>query len=328
MKAIIPAAGIGTRLRPHTHSRPKAMLEVAGKPIIGHIIDTVLQSDPEEIFIIVGYKKEVLTEWVSKTYPDQKITYIEQEKMLGLGHAVLMAEKHISGDDALFILLGDTLVDIDSRAFTSSRVSSLGVKTVDDPRRFGVVELKNDRILKLIEKPQNPPTNLALIGVYFIKSSKRLFDAIHYIIDNNITTKGEYQITDALNRCVELGEEMTVHKVDNWFDCGTYETLLETNKFLLSKTCRTESRLLGDSVIIEPVIIGKNVTIKHSVVGPFCSIADDCVLENTIVSNSILYEKATLKNASLVDSILGENTVFAKKSDHVNIGAHSEITYN
>ncbi len=327
MKVIIPAAGIGTRLRPHTHTRPKAMLEVAGKPIIGHIIDTVLTSAPEEIFIIVGYKKEVLIEWVKKSYPGVHITFIEQKEMLGLGHAVLMAEKYISVDTELFILLGDTLVDIDARAFTSQPTSSLGVKSVDDPRRFGVVEMKGEFITRLIEKPQNPPTDLALIGVYYIKSCARLFEAIHYIIDNNITTKGEYQITDALNRCVEIGEKMTVHKVENWFDCGTFETLLATNRFLLSTQGEKGVHIIGDSLVIEPVVMGKNISLSRSVVGPYVGVADNVTITGTVISNSIIYEHALVRDSVAEDCIIGEYAVVSGVKKNINIGAHSEYTH-
>lgn len=327
MKVIIPAAGIGTRLRPHTHTRPKAMLEVAGKPIIGHIMDTVLKSNPDEVFIIVGYKKEVLMEWVRANYPSVKVTFIEQEKMLGLGHAVLMAEKLITEDTELFILLGDTLVDIDAHAFTSQPTSSLGVKVVDDPRRFGVVEMQGDYITRLIEKPQNPPTNLALIGVYFIKSSTRLFEAIHYIIDKNITTKGEYQITDALNRCVETGEKMTVHKVENWFDCGTFETLLATNAFLLEKNGAKGVHLVGDSLIIEPVVMGDNVSLSRSVIGPHVGIANDAVIADCVLSNSIVYEHASLQNTVAEGCIIGENASVKGIKKNINIGAHSDYAF-
>lgn len=327
MKVIIPAAGIGTRLRPHTHTRPKAMLEVGGKPIIGHIIDTVLKSKPDEIIIIVGYKKEVLIDWVRTHYSSVTITFIEQEKMLGLGHAVLMAEQFVTSDTDLFILLGDTLVDIDAAAFTSQPTSSLGVKSVDDPRRFGVVEMNGDYITRLIEKPQNPPTNLALIGVYYIKSSTRLFDAIRYIIDNNITTKGEYQITDALNRCVETGEKMTVYKVENWFDCGTFETLLATNAYLLGKEGRSGVHIIGDSLIIEPVVMGEKVTISRSIIGPNVGIADEVSITDSVASNSIVYEHAVLRNSVVESSIIGEHASVQGIKKHINIGAHSEYTY-
>src|SRR6056297_349725 len=165
MKVIIPAAGIGTRLRPHTYNRPKAMVEVAGKPILSHIIDRVKKIDPEEIVIIVGYQKNMLKKWIKNKYPDLNISFITQKEMLGLGHAIYMAKDHITDDKDLLIILGDTIVDIDLKNLSNTKYSKIVTKQVNNPKRFGIAELDTKGfITSLVEKPDNPATNKALIG--------------------------------------------------------------------------------------------------------------------------------------------------------------------
>ena len=326
MKVIIPAAGIGTRLRPHTYKFPKAMLEVAGMPIIGHIIENVKKFSPDEIIIIVGYKKELLIEWVSENYSDENIKFVEQKEMKGLGHAVYMAKNLVDNDDELFIILGDTIVDIDTKKFVSSDYSTLAVKHVDNPKRFGIAETKDGFIVNLVEKPDKPKSNLALLGVYYIKDAKLLFDAIEYIMDNNITTKNEYQITDALNYMIQNGYKMAVSTVEHWFDCGTYETLLETNKFLLEKS-GGNARSTNGNVIIPPVYIGKNCNIQDSIIGPYVSIGDDVTLIGISVTNSIIYKKAKIEYIHLKDSIVGTNATVKGHIKKINIGSNTDVEF-
>ena len=230
MKAIIPVAGVGTRLRPHTYTLPKVLLNVAGKPILGHILDALQQHNIDEATIIVGYMGDLVEDYVRRNY-SMNVTFIYQEERLGLGHSIWIAREHITDNEPLLIILGDTIFDVDLSLATNSRFSTLGVKSVDDPRRFGVVELEKGFISRLIEKPENPTTNLALVGLYFINNPTLLVDSLQTLIDNNIRTRDEYQLTDALQMMIDKGEKFTTFPVEGWYDCGKPETLLSTNLY-------------------------------------------------------------------------------------------------
>ena len=195
MKAIIPVAGVGSRLRPHTFSHPKVLLNVAGKPIIGHIMDKLIAAGIDEAIVIVGYLGDMVEEWLTKNY-SIKFTFVTQTELLGLAHAIWMCKPYVIENEPLFIILGDTMFDVDLDPVLKSPFSTLGVKVVDDPRRFGVAITDGEKILKLVEKPDTPVSNLAIVGLYFLLKAGPLFASINYLIDNDIKTKGEYQLTN------------------------------------------------------------------------------------------------------------------------------------
>ncbi|HLP29451.1 MAG TPA: nucleotidyltransferase family protein, partial [Candidatus Didemnitutus sp.] len=225
MHAIIPVAGIGTRLRPFTHSLPKVLVNVAGKPILGHILDTLVAQGVTSATIITGYKGELVEEYVRSTY-ELNVTFVVQEEMLGLGHAIWVARESLK-EEPVLIILGDTVFDVDLSVLATSQFSSLGVKYVDDPRRFGVVIEEGGFVHRLVEKPETPVSNLAIVGLYFIRRPEALRTALTSLIDNDLRTKGEYQLTDALQLMVDAGEKFTTFSVDGWYDCGKPETLLQ-----------------------------------------------------------------------------------------------------
>ena len=326
MKIIIPAAGAGTRLRPHTHLLPKAMLQVAGRPIIGHIIDTVTRDlEASEIIIIVGYKKEPLMAWVHRSYPDLPVRFVEQKEMLGLGHAVFTAAPYVNDDDELFIILGDTIVDMDLPAMVSQGCSTLGTREVEDPRRFGVAEVREGVISRLVEKPDIPPSRLALMGVYYIREAKILFDSIKVIMDRGIKTKNEYQITDALNHMISGGVTMRTFNVDNWFDCGTIETLLETNRFLLKKQKLPEKEAGTGSVLIPPVFIGEGAVVEDSVIGPDVSVGARVTIKDSIIRDSIIYDGADIRSVVAEKSLFGTNCKVRGIFSRMNTGPDTQL---
>ncbi|HDS03176.1 MAG TPA: nucleotidyl transferase [Firmicutes bacterium] len=326
MKVIIPAAGIGKRLRPHTHVIPKAMLQVAGRPIIGHIIDRVIRDLKfDEIVIIVGYKKEILTAWVKEAYPGIPLRFVEQKEMLGLGHAVLKARSSDEEARDLFIILGDTIVDMDVPAMVKQGCSSLGVRHVEDPRRFGVVELKGEMISSLVEKPEIPPSNLALMGVYYIREGEALFDALQYLVDENIKTKNEYQITDALNHMLQQGVKMKPFHVDNWFDCGTLETLLATNRFLLEQRPCQRKQKYPDTVFVEPVFVGEGSVIRGAVLGPYVSVGCNVTIQNAVIRDAIIYDEAYVENVAAQQSIIGTKSCLKGELSRYNTGPDTQI---
>ncbi len=326
MRAIIPVAGIGTRLRPHTFTTPKVLLNVAGKPILAHIIESLINIGINKATIITGYMGDRVMDFVYKKYPGLDVRFVHQEETLGLGHAIWTARKSFS-NEPLLIILGDTIFDVDLSFVYNHHCNSLGVKEVSDPRRFGVV-IKNSegKIEKLIEKPEQPISNSAIVGIYYIQNSDSLNQALDLLIDNNIRTRGEFQLTDALQIMIENGEYFDTFDVEGWYDCGKPETLLSTNQFLLNKI-NTQVTLDG-SVIIPPSYISGKAKVENSIVGPYASIADEAVVKDTIIKNSIVSYSAQVYNSLLDESIIGNDAYVNGLFQKLNVGDSSTLDYS
>jgi glucose-1-phosphate thymidylyltransferase len=322
MKAIIPVAGVGTRLRPHTFSHPKVLLNVAGKPIIGHIMDKLIASGIDEAIVIVGYLGEMVEEWLVKHY-SIKFTFVTQTELLGLAHAIWMCKPFIVENEPLFIILGDTIFDVDLESVLKSPVSTLGVKEVDDPRRFGVAVTDEGKILKLVEKPDTPISNLAIVGLYFLQRAGTLFASIDYLIGHEIKTKGEYQLTDALQFMIEGGETFTTFPVFGWYDCGKSDTLLSTNEILLKKS--EPAKTYPGCIINDPVFIAESATLENAIIGPYTTIGEQAVITNAIIRDSIIGNEARVGHIMLKHSIVGNNTLITGSAKEINIGDYSEI---
>ena len=322
MHAIIPVAGIGTRLRPFTHSLPKVLVNVAGKPILGHILDTLVAQGVTSATIITGYKGELVEEYVRSTY-ELNVTFVVQEEMLGLGHAIWVARESLH-EEPVLIILGDTVFDVDLSVLATSQFSSLGVKYVDDPRRFGVVIEEGGFVHRLVEKPETPVSNLAIVGLYFIRRPAALRTALTSLIDNDLRTKGEYQLTDALQLMVDAGEKFTTFSVDGWYDCGKPETLLQTNRFLLTKRNTMPTAPQG-CVFVPPVHVDPTAIVEHSVIGPYASVSKGALVRNSIVRDSIISDQATVADIALDQSIIGENAEVTGRFSSINIGDASIV---
>ena len=331
LKAIVPVAGIGTRLRPHTHTAPKVLLPVAGKPILGHILDEFVKLGIEEATFIIGYKGDMIREYVEKTVRF-RVNFVEQKEMLGLGHAVSLAKPYHYDDERVLIVLGDTIFKADLASVFQRDESALGVKKVEDPRRFGVVELdKMGNVKRLVEKPDVPPSNLALVGIYYLRNPQLLFDCLDENIAKDRRTKGEYQLTDALQGMIDRGEQMRVFMVEGWYDCGKPETMLLTNRDLLdmkiqdfSEYAQLSERYPG-SVIVMPVAIDPTVRLENCIVGPYVSISAGTHMRSCIVRDSIIGEDADVMNIVLESSIISDHAKVAGKSLRLNVGDSSEI---
>ncbi|HEX9740498.1 MAG TPA: sugar phosphate nucleotidyltransferase [Ignavibacteriaceae bacterium] len=324
MRAIIPVAGIGSRLKPHTFSTPKVLLNVGGKPIIAHILDKLLEEGINKATFVIGYLGDVIKEYVEKTYPTMKSSFIEQKSMEGLGHAIYTAIPTFD-DDENFIILGDTIFDVDLKGVFKNKISSLGVKEVEDPQRFGVAVLKDGYVEKLVEKPQTPVSNLALVGLYYVSHKKALINCLNELVEKDIRTKGELQLTDALQIMIDKGEKVTTFPVEGWYDCGKPETLLSTNRFLLNR--RSYSRKLDKVVINEPVFIADDAEISNSVIGPYTTIASGCKIKECIIRNSIVDSDAQVEKALLDNSIIGRNVLVRGTYKRLNSGDSSEIDF-
>ena len=333
MKVIIPVAGFGTRLRPHTLHNPKVLLNVGGKPMIHYIIDQLIKDKiASSIILVTGFLGDKIKDYLNSTF-DFKFDYAEQEEPKGLGHAVYCAKKVFKNkSDEVMIILGDTLFDVDLKKMIKNVNSVIGVKNVDDPRRFGVVETDRDGyITRFVEKPASSeisPSKEAIVGLYYLKNSSRLFSSLEYIMNNNITVKGEFQLTDALENMINNKEKMRTYYIDGWLDCGKPETLLETNRYLLNKSKKTTAAKKykqTNSRIVEPVYIGKNVEIENSIIGPYATINDGCIIKNSIIDNCIIENSSLIENCVMSESIIGEGASVKREILKLNIGNYSEI---
>lgn len=327
MKAIIPVAGVGSKLRPHTYTNPKVMLNVAGKPIIAHIMDRLIEEKIDTVIFVVGYLGDKIEKFVRENYASVNLKFVEQKEAEGLGHAIFMAQEFLD-DSPIFITLGDTIFDVNLKEVLKSNNSSLGVHSVENPERFGVALKEGDFIKNLVEKPKTFLSKLALVGLYYIKSGEKLKKTLKELLDKKIKTNGEYQLTDALQLMINNGEKFTTFDVDGWFDCGKSETLLATNRHILHKEFLKGKRNdfeTDNSQIIPPVSIDKNVKIKNSIVGPYVSISSGSLVENSVIRNSILNKNSVLTYSVIENSIIGENASVIGTFKQVNVGDYSEV---
>jgi glucose-1-phosphate thymidylyltransferase len=300
------------------------MLNVGGKPIIGHIVDKLIQEGINKATFIIGYMGEKIVDYIKNEYPLVDARFVEQEELLGLGHAVYVALKD-DVDNEIFIILGDTIFDFDLKKGFEKNTTALGVKQVEDPSRFGVAVCENDTIVKLIEKPQTPVSKLALVGLYYIKNTSLLKECLTELIEKNIRTRGEYQLTDALQLMIDKGEIIKTFDVEGWYDCGKPETLLETNRFLLSKN--GTHKKFDNVVVIEPVYIDDKAEVINSVIGPYTTISKGCKITDSIIRNSIISEGALIDKSMLENSIIGSNAIVKGNFKKLNTGDSSEIEY-
>ena len=298
MKVIIPVAGHGTRLRPHTDKRQKCLLPVAGKPVIDHILEPLIEQGFDEIVLVTGYLEEQLKAHVSKY--DAQFTFAFQQEPLGLGHAVFQGLEE--SDAPALIQLGDVIYDLDFQQFCRPDNHRIAVNEVPDPERFGIVEVEGDRIVNVLEKPDNPPSNLAIIGLYFLSSQRPLWNVLKNLIDNEITTRGEIQLTDALQLMVENSETVTAEHIPKWHDCGVPETFLEANRALLKPSGKT----IDGSTLVEPVYIGENCEIVNSTVGPNVTVMDGAKISNSHISESIVLWNANIKGQTVENQLIEE----------------------
>ncbi len=324
MRAIIPVAGLGSRLRPHTYTLPKVLLSVAGKPIIAHIIDKIIKEGITAATIVVGHMGEMIRTYLSATYPDFPIDYVEQEEHLGLGHAIYISSHTITGEPIL-IILGDTIFDVDLKPILKADCSALGVKEVEDPRRFGVAEVVDGYIVRLVEKPENPVSRLAVVGLYYIRNTALLVSTLREVVEKNIRTKNEYQLTDALQLMIERGEKMKPFLVEGWYDCGKPETLLSTNRALLDRQPPTRS--IPGVVLVDPVYVAPTAKLTNCVIGPYTTVGNEAVINESVVRNSIISEGARVHRALLDNSIVGNGSVVKGNYKRINVGGSSEIDF-
>jgi len=328
MKVIIPLAGFGKRLRPHTYSKPKPLLNVAGKAVLGHVLDKLSGLEVEEIVFIVGYLGDQIEEYVSAQY-EFPARYLEQKELLGQAHAIKLAQDHVRED--VLILFVDTLFEADLSALLElPSDGAIYCKEVKDPRRFGVVTLGDDGfITEFVEKPAEPLSNLAVIGLYYLKDAPALFLAIDDLIEQNIQTKGEFFLADALQLMVNRGQKLNAWTVDVWEDCGTPEAVLHTNRYLLEHGHATDgNEQVVNSVIVPPVHIARTAHVVNSVVGPYVTIGEGAEVRSSIVRDSIIDAEASIEEAMLEHSLVGTQALVRGQLHRFNVGDSSAVDFS
>jgi len=327
MKAIIPVAGAGTKLRPHTYTQPKALIPLAGKTVLSIIIDQLKEAGIRDFIFIVGYLGEKIQDYVKTHYPELTCHFVYQNERYGTGHAIDLA-KEIVQEDEVFIVLGDTIAEYDVKGMVESKVSTLAVKKVDDPRNFGVAEIDDDGYIgRVVEKPAIPKSNMALVGIYKIIESHELFVCLKKLMERGDRAFGELSLTDAIECMIQSGAKFKSIKVQTWFDCGKKETLLKSNATLLKKF---GGKVVGmekfeNTIIIPPVSIAEGCDIKNSVIGPHVTIGEHTILNYTIVKESIIGSFSRLYDVVLDDSLIGSDTGNKGETRSLNIGDNTDI---
>ena len=337
MKIIVPMAGRGSRLRPHTLTVPKPLIPVAGKPIVHRLVSDiakVLGEPIDEVAFILGdpafFGEDVVQSLMELAGElGAKGSIYRQDKPLGTGHAIMSAKESLNGPAV--IAYADTLIRADFD-LDKSADSVIWVKQVEHPEAYGVVKLNgNNEIVELVEKPKEFVSDLAVIGIYYFKDVGVLKNQLQHVLDNNITHGGEYQINDGIKRMMQKGMKFVPGKVDEWMDCGNKNVTVETNQRMLSFLEKEGESMIADSVqqenanIVEPCFIGENVLLKNTTVGPFVSVGANTVIENSTIKNSLIQSDSKISNANLDNAMIGNHVVYNGNFETISIGDYSVL---
>lgn len=332
MKIIVPMAGRGTRLRPHTLTTPKPLIKIAGKPIVHRLVeDLAAMSDEkiEEIAFVIGdfgdaVEKELIE--IAESL-GAKGTIYHQETPLGTAHAVLCAKESLEGN--VIVAFADTLFKAD---FTINKLQDgiIWTQKVEDPSAFGVVNIDDYGIITdFIEKPQTFVSDLAIIGIYYFREGEVLRDELQYMVDNKIINSGEYQLTVALENMKAKGTKFKPGTVQHWLDCGNKNALVDTNQnyleFIKDKDLIADSAELDNTVLISPVYIGENAKIKDAVIGPHVSIGDNTSVSSSVIKNSVIQENSKLSNINIENSVIGSNATYEGRAKDLSVGDYNVI---
>jgi glucose-1-phosphate thymidylyltransferase len=328
VKLILPVAGFGKRMRPHTWSRPKVLIDVAGKPMLGHVLDQFDGVGIDEVIYITGWLGEQIKPYVETQYPQFDARFVVQDELVGQSHAIWLAREHISGP--CFIVFADTISRIDLKAMVRDDVDGvLGVWQVDDPRRFGVAFTRPDgTVERCVEKPESDEHKLAIMGVYYVREGRDLIAAIDEQMARKHMLKGEFFLADAFNLMLEQGAVFTTETMTVWQDCGVPAFHLATNRWLLehgSDNSRTTCAQLFNSTIIPPVHLADKCTIEDSVIGPYAVVESGCRVVDSHLRDTILMADSVVQGSQLHDSLVGERVEVQSYAGSLNVGDDSQV---
>jgi glucose-1-phosphate thymidylyltransferase len=329
VKVIIPLAGKGTRLRPHTHVTPKPLIRVGGKTVMSYILDDLRKLGVTEGVFITGYLKEKIEDYMKSDYPDFKVQYVEQEVQNGTAGAIALAEPYVE-EDCLIIFV-DTLFDADlglTKTVPQDVGGILWAKEVEDYQRFGVlVQDEQGFMTRIVEKPQDPISKLANIGLYYIRDWKLLFEGIRSVMEGPTGKTGEYYLTDAFQYMVDHGSKLKIVEVEGWYDAGEMGTLLETNRHILANGGRARKPDGGkNSRTTDPVRVDEGVTLEDAELGPNVTVETGCTIRKSKLRDTIVGSNVTIENCELHDSVIGSDCVIRGIKGSVNVGDNSAIT--
>jgi glucose-1-phosphate thymidylyltransferase len=332
LKVVIPMAGLGTRLRPHTWSKPKQLVSVAGKAVLDHVLESLGSlPDPADIELIniVGYLGDQIENHIREHYPQVVTHTVLQEDPRGQSHAIQLAGEYLSGP--MLMVFADTLIETDLSFLADETAQAVAwVKPVPDPRRFGVAEVNPDGwVTRLIEKPQDMHNNLAVVGFYYFAEARDLLSAIEEQMRRGMQLKGEYFLVDAVNIMLERGLQMRTHQVDVWLDAGTPEALLETNRYLLENSADNSAQASQRPglVIVPPVFIHPTAQVTESIVGPYVSLGAGCKVARSIIRDSILEDEAETNQIILEGSLVGRRALLHRRASAINAGDNTEVSF-
>lgn len=317
MEVILPVAGLGSRLRPQTWSKPKPLVALAGKPMLEHVFDRVLPLNPSRIVFITGFLGDQIEAWARETF-EIPLAFVEQPQMLGQTDAIIRTRGIVEGE--ALILFPDMIFEVD---FSVLRTTDADVvtftKEVDDPSAYGIAVEEGDRVVRLVEKPKEPIARKAMIGMYWFREIADLFAAMDVQLDRKITLKGEYFLADAVTLMIEAGKKVVTAPVEVWEDCGNVDSLLSTNRYLLDRLQPSNQQASGVA-IIEPSIVDPSATVERSVIGPYASVGAGATVRDSVVRDTILEGGAVVTSTVVEHSIVGRKAEVRGRAARLNVG--------
>jgi glucose-1-phosphate thymidylyltransferase len=327
MKVIIPLAGKGTRLRPHTHLVPKPMLKIAGKPVMAYILEDLEKlGNVSEVIYVTGHLKEKVEDYARTQFAKLPATFVEQKVQDGTAGAVKLAQPFVGTEDVLIIFV-DTIFETDLSVIKNTDADGIiWVKEVEDYQRFGVVVTDKDgNMTKIVEKPSTPISKRANIGLYYVKNWKLLYEGIDHVLTQP-KNKGEYYLTDAFQYMIDKGAKLKVVDVEGWYDAGKLDTLLETNKIVLEKGAARRPKQVEASVTIhDPVYIEDDVMLSNATIGPNVTLGKGSRVEGSTLTDTIIGSKCTIKHSTLHNSLIGDEVVVEGLRGEVTLSDHAEV---
>jgi glucose-1-phosphate thymidylyltransferase len=329
MKVIIPLAGMGSRLRPHTYTQPKALLQVAGKPILGHILDRLLRVGLEDFVFVIGDSGYQIESYISTYYPQIKRVFVVQDSLNETAHALWTAKQYIENEGEILIVPGDAIFSLKPQEVLWVKNSVAGVQKVDNPGQYNIAELDDERkfIEKVTAKPKIPMSNFALIGIYKISNVPLMLKAVEHLVSNALITDGEYYMTDVLKIMILEGEKVGIAEANYWYDCGKKDSLLEANAVLLGRPefPSADPEKFRSCILISPVSIGEGCEIENCIIGPDVAIGNHTKITDSIIKNSIIGSYSELANAVLEASLIGDDVKLKSHQLNLNLGDHTEM---